>query len=112
MSDQQYDFGLVGLGVMGRNFILNVADHGFSAYGLDTSQEMLDRLRAEGKGKSVDGTTEVTEFVSRLSSPRKIMLLVPAEQSHGRRELVRLLVTALWVIMRHLSRLHVLAATS
>lgn len=78
MADQQYDFGLVGLGVMGRNFILNVADHGFSAYGLDTSEEMLARLKEEGKGKSVDGTTEVTEFVSRLSSPRKIMLLVPA----------------------------------
>lgn len=78
MSDQQYDFGLVGLGVMGRNFILNVADHGFSAYGLDTSQDMLDRLRAEGAGKSVDGTTELMKFVSKLSSPRKIMLLVPA----------------------------------
>lgn len=78
MSDQQYDFGLVGLGVMGRNFILNVADHGFSAYGLDTSEEMLSRLRSEGEGKSVDGTTQVAEFAARLSSPRKIMLLVPA----------------------------------
>ncbi|MCE7991718.1 MAG: NADP-dependent phosphogluconate dehydrogenase [Roseivirga sp.] len=78
MSDQQYDFGLVGLGVMGRNFILNVADHDFSAYGLDTSDEMLSRLRSEGEGKSVDGTTQVTEFAAKLSSPRKIMLLVPA----------------------------------
>lgn len=78
MSDQQYDFGLVGLGVMGRNFILNVADHGFSAYGLDNSEEMLGKLRAEGEGKPVDGTTQVAEFVAKLSSPRKIMLLVPA----------------------------------
>ncbi len=38
MADQ-YDFGLVGLGVMGRNFILNVADHGFSSMGLDTDDE-------------------------------------------------------------------------
>jgi len=78
MTDQQYDFGLVGLGVMGRNFILNVTDHDFSAYGLDNSQDMVDRLKEEGAGKKVDGTTEVTEFVARLSSPRKIMLLVPA----------------------------------
>ena len=78
MTDQQYDFGLVGLGVMGRNFILNVTDHGFSAYGLDTSDDMVARLREEGAGKPVDGTTEVTEFVANLSSPRKIMLLVPA----------------------------------
>lgn len=78
MSDQQYDFGLVGLGVMGRNFILNVADHGFSALGLDTSDEMVSRLREEGAGKNVEGTTQVTRFVAGLSSPRKIMLLVPA----------------------------------
>jgi len=30
-----YDFGLIGLGVMGRNFILNVADNNFSAMGYD-----------------------------------------------------------------------------
>lgn len=78
MTNQQYDFGLVGLGVMGRNFILNVTDHEFSAFGLDTSQDMVDRLREEGAGKPVDGTTEVAEFTSKLSSPRKIMLLVPA----------------------------------
>lgn len=78
MSDKQYDFGLVGLGVMGRNFILNVADHGFSAFGLDTNQEMVDRLRQEGEGRQVDGTTSVAEFTKQLSSPRKIMLLVPA----------------------------------
>ena len=28
-----FDFGLVGLGVMGRNFILNVASKGFSREG-------------------------------------------------------------------------------
>lgn len=78
MTNQQYDFGLVGLGVMGRNFILNVADHNFSAYGLDTSREMVERLKREGGGKNVGGTTEVADFVSKLSSPRKMMLLVPA----------------------------------
>lgn len=73
-----YDFGLVGLGVMGRNFILNVADNSFSAYGLDTDVEKVKALRAEGHGKEVDGTTDKKEFVARLSTPRKIMLLVPA----------------------------------
>ncbi|MEM8893287.1 MAG: NADP-dependent phosphogluconate dehydrogenase [Bacteroidota bacterium] len=73
-----YDFGLVGLGVMGRNFILNVADNDFSAFGLDTDPEKVEALRAEGQGKKVDGTTDMAEFVSQLSSPRKIMLLVPA----------------------------------
>ena len=78
MTNQQYDFGLVGLGVMGRNFILNVTDHGFSAFGLDTSQDMVDRMKEEGAGKEIGGTTDVAEFTAKLTSPRKIMLLVPA----------------------------------
>ncbi len=39
-----YDFGLVGLGVMGRNFILNVADNGFSAYGYDLDEEKVNPI--------------------------------------------------------------------
>ncbi len=79
MSDKKYDFGLVGLGVMGRNFILNVADNGFSAYGLDLSSEQVEALKTEGGDISkVDATTSTEEFVANLSTPRKIMLLVPA----------------------------------
>ncbi|MFY0605833.1 MAG: NADP-dependent phosphogluconate dehydrogenase [Cyclobacteriaceae bacterium] len=77
MADH-FDFGLVGLGVMGRNFILNVADHGFSSMGLDTDQEKVDALKAEGSNVIVDGTTDAAEFTKALSSPRKIMMLVPA----------------------------------
>src|SRR4051812_17933320 len=29
------DLGMVGLGVMGRNFLLNLADHGYGVAGLD-----------------------------------------------------------------------------
>jgi len=74
-----YDFGLVGLGVMGRNFILNVADNNFSAFGYDLDTEKVNALREEGGDtKKVDASTEIEEFVQALSSPRKIMLLVPA----------------------------------
>lgn len=75
---QQFDFGMVGLGVMGRNFILNVADHGFSAIGLDTDLAKANALDDEGTGKSVQGTTSKEEFIAALKKPRKIMLLVPA----------------------------------
>ncbi len=75
---QQYDFGMVGLGVMGRNFILNVADHGFSAIGLDTDAAKTTALHQEGSGKPVQGTLSRQEFVTSLKSPRKIMMLVPA----------------------------------
>jgi glucose-6-phosphate 1-dehydrogenase len=76
--ENNFDFGLVGLGVMGRNFILNVADHDFSAIGLDTDQSKVDSLRAEAENRQVDGTVDVSEFVKALRSPRKVMLLVPA----------------------------------
>lgn len=76
---QQYDFGLVGLGVMGRNFILNVADNGFTAIGNDLDPEQVKALKEEGGDTTkVDATTEVSTFVQALSHPRKIMMLVPA----------------------------------
>jgi len=73
-----YDFGLVGLGVMGRNFILNVADNNFSAIGLDLDSEKVDSLKTEGEGRVVTATSDKSEFISQLKTPRKIMLLVPA----------------------------------
>ena len=73
-----YDFGLIGLGVMGRNFILNVADHEFSAIGLDLDDDKVQSLRAESLGRKVAGTSSLMEFVQSLKVPRKIMLLVPA----------------------------------
>ncbi len=76
---RMYDFGLVGLGVMGRNFILNVADNGFSAFGNDLDLEKVNALIEEGGDRdTVNATTEIKTFVNALSKPRKIMLLVPA----------------------------------
>ena len=78
METKQYDFGYVGLGVMGSNFILNVAENGFSAFGLDTNADQVAALKEEGKDFPVDGSTDKATFVAKLSKPRKIMLLVPA----------------------------------
>lgn len=78
MSSVKYDFGLVGLGVMGRNFILNVADNGFAAIGLDLDQEKVESLKAEAEDRVVTATSAKQEFISALTRPRKIMLLVPA----------------------------------
>ncbi|MCB4798044.1 NADP-dependent phosphogluconate dehydrogenase [Neotamlana laminarinivorans] len=79
MSDKKYDFGLVGLGVMGRNFILNVADNNFSAFGHDLDQEKVDALIEEGGNtEKVNASSDLKTFIDALSTPRKIMLLVPA----------------------------------
>ena len=78
-QDNTYEFGLIGLGVMGRNFILNVAENGFSAQGYDLMPEKVEALRKEGAGiGKIGATTDLNEFIAALSIPRKIMLLVPA----------------------------------
>jgi 6-phosphogluconate dehydrogenase len=73
-----YDFGLIGLGVMGRNFILNVADNGYKAFGYDLDQSQVAALKAEGHPDQVDATSDIVTFTKSLRTPRKIMLLVPA----------------------------------
>ncbi|MCY7374935.1 MAG: NADP-dependent phosphogluconate dehydrogenase [Pyrinomonadaceae bacterium] len=71
-------FGMVGLGTMGRNFLLNVAEHDFTCVGYDLDAEKRNLLHEEGAGMPVDSAGSVAEFVGKLQKPRNIMLLVPA----------------------------------
>ena len=73
-----YNFGMIGLGVMGRNFLLNIADNGFAVLGLDNDAEKAAALEQEGNPEQVKGVTDRQEFVQQLEKPRKIMMLVPA----------------------------------
>ncbi|APQ15883.1 NADP-dependent phosphogluconate dehydrogenase [Maribacter hydrothermalis] len=74
-----YDFGLIGLGVMGQNFILNVADNGFTAFGYDLDGEKVNSLKELGGDlEKVNASSNIKTFVKNLKQPRKIMLLVPA----------------------------------
>ena len=69
---------MVGLGTMGRNFLLNVAEHGFTCVGYDLDAEKRELLHEEGKHLPVDSADNVFNFVQKLAKPRNIMLLVPA----------------------------------
>jgi 6-phosphogluconate dehydrogenase len=74
-----YDFGMIGIGVMGSNLLLNMADHNYAVIGFDLKQERADKLEAAAKsGTKVKGTTSLPEMVAALKTPRKIMMLVPA----------------------------------
>jgi 6-phosphogluconate dehydrogenase len=75
---QKAQFGMIGLGTMGRNLVLNMADHGFSVAGYDRNADQLNRLLEEGKGKPVQALPAMAEFVNSLEIPRRIMMLVPA----------------------------------
>lgn len=69
---------MIGLGTMGRNLLLNMADNGFSVAGYDKDNSQIDLLNQEGKGKNVKAFDTLTAFVESLESPRVIVLLVPA----------------------------------
>ncbi|HQZ82472.1 MAG TPA: NADP-dependent phosphogluconate dehydrogenase [Pyrinomonadaceae bacterium] len=72
------NFGMIGLGTMGRNFLLNVAEHGIAGVGYDLDAGKRELLLTEGAGMPVDVGKDIPEFLSKLQSPRNIMLLVPA----------------------------------
>ncbi|CAN5669508.1 NADP-dependent phosphogluconate dehydrogenase [soil metagenome] len=79
MESQQFDFGMIGLGVMGRNLLLNMADHGFAVIGFDLDAKKATSLEAAATpGTKVKGVTTLADMVSNLIAPRKIMMLVPA----------------------------------
>jgi len=78
MAEQKYEIGMVGLGVMGRNLVLNMADHGYSVTGYDKDLSKVQELRAEAGSRVINAAQTVSGFVSVLSIPRVIMMLVPA----------------------------------
>ena len=69
---------MIGLGVMGRNFALNMADHGFSVAGYDRDPTKVAALHREAGEAPVRGVAELKEFTALLHKPRAIMLLVTA----------------------------------
>ena len=79
MEDTSYDFGMVGLGVMGSNFLLNMADNNFKVIGFDLDAAKAKKLEDEATpGTTVKGVVTLEEMVRRLDKPRRIMMLVPA----------------------------------
>jgi 6-phosphogluconate dehydrogenase len=81
MAQSVFDFGMIGLGVMGRNLLLNMADHGFSVIGFDKDSTKTGALEsAASPGTTVKGVPELATMVQLLQSPRKLMMLVPAGQ--------------------------------
>ncbi len=78
MTMTKAHFGMIGLGTMGRNFLLNIAEHGISGVGYDLDAGKRALLIKEGAGMPVDVGSDLTDFISKLESPRNIMMLVPA----------------------------------
>lgn len=78
MGNEKFRLGMIGLGTMGRNLLLNMADSGFAVAGYDKDISKITLLHQEGKGKPVKGFVALADLVNRLESPKVMMLLVPA----------------------------------
>jgi len=75
------DIGLYGLAVMGQNFALNMAEHGFKVSVANRSPAKVDTTVARAKAEGdlpLEGHKDIAEFVNSLSKPRKIVILVMA----------------------------------
>ncbi len=70
---------MIGLGVMGRNLLLNMADHGFNVIGFDLDAAKGAALEAAATpGTHAKGVNTLADMVQQLNSPKKIIMLVPA----------------------------------
>ena len=73
------NIGLIGVGVMGENLVMNIESRGYTVACYDL---LLDKTRAfvEGraKGKNIIGTYSLEEFINSLEKPRKIMIMIKA----------------------------------
>ncbi len=79
MTTKESEIGIIGLGVMGRNLVLNFADHGFAVAGYDRDKEKVDRLKEEKEARhEVSAAADIEPFVALLAQPRAVILLVPA----------------------------------
>src|SRR5512140_3128132 len=78
MKTEQYEIGMVGLGVMGRNLLLNMADRGHSVAGYDKDVTKVAALRLEAETRNIRGAADIQEFIALLRQPRAVMMLVPA----------------------------------
>ena len=74
-------FGLIGLGVMGENLVLNAERNGYSSVVFNRTKAKTDEfLAGRGAGKDIVGAATLEEFVATLERPRRILMMVKAGQ--------------------------------
>ncbi|HQW83813.1 MAG TPA: NADP-dependent phosphogluconate dehydrogenase [Ferruginibacter sp.] len=78
MNTTTYDYGMIGLGTMGRNLALNMSDKGNSVMGYDKNEAQVKTFIKEAGSRAMFASTSLNEFLLTLKIPRAIILLVPA----------------------------------
>lgn len=66
--------GMIGLGKMGYNLVLNLMDHGHEVVATDVNKEQVEKITNDG----ATGVESIKELVSGLNTPRVVWMMVPA----------------------------------
>ena len=77
---EEADIGLIGLGVMGENLALNIADKGYKIAVYNRTADKVDAFLANAGDLSpnVMGSGELASFISMLKRPRSVIIMVKA----------------------------------
>ncbi len=76
MSGSQ--FGIIGLGTMGRNLALNVESRRYRVAVWNLEPEWVKDFLEAHPGAAFEGTTTFEAFTAALERPRRIMMMIPA----------------------------------
>jgi len=75
-------FGLIGLGVMGENLVLNAESNGFSSVVYNrTFSKTEEFLAGRGAGRAITGAATLEDFVASLERPRRILMMIKAGEA-------------------------------
>lgn len=76
------DLGIIGLGVMGSNLAINIAEKGFKVAVFNrtfsVTEAFLQKNAVEPWGKNLQGYPDLNAFCAAIKAPRKVFILVPA----------------------------------
>jgi 6-phosphogluconate dehydrogenase len=76
MSGSQ--FGIIGLGTMGRNLALNIESRGYRVAVWNLESQWVEDFLRDHSGAKFEGTTTFEAFTAALERPRRIMMMIPA----------------------------------
>ncbi|MEW4456908.1 NADP-dependent phosphogluconate dehydrogenase [Roseibium algicola] len=77
------EIGLIGLGTMGGNLALNIAEHGFQVAVFNRTTEKTDQFMAKAGelAPKLVPTKTLEDFVASIKTPRAVILMVPAGEA-------------------------------
>lgn len=77
------EIGLIGLGTMGGNLALNIAEHGFQIAVFNRTTEKTDQFMAKAGelAPKLVPTKTLEDFVASIKTPRAVILMVPAGEA-------------------------------